>query len=42
VLLPRQPGGAAFVSNAHGAKDIEETLEACERVFLRLHQEDMP
>jgi len=42
VLLPRQPGGAAFVSNAHGAKDVEETLEACERVFLRLHQEDMP
>jgi glutamate-1-semialdehyde 2,1-aminomutase len=42
VLLPRQPGGASFVSSAHGAKDIEETLSACERVLLRLHQEDLP
>ena len=42
VLLPRQPGGAAFVSSAHGAKDIEETLAACERVLLRLYQEDLP
>ncbi len=42
VLLPRQPGGAAFVSSAHGAKDIEETLGACERVLLRLYQEDLP
>jgi len=42
VLLPRQPGGAAFLSSAHGAKDVEETLAACERVLLRLHQEDLP
>jgi glutamate-1-semialdehyde 2,1-aminomutase len=42
VLLPRQPGGVAFVSSAHGAKDIEETLAAWERVLLRLHQEDLP
>jgi glutamate-1-semialdehyde aminotransferase len=42
VLLPRQPGGAAFVSSSHGAKDIEESLSACERVLLRLHQEDLP
>jgi glutamate-1-semialdehyde 2,1-aminomutase len=42
VLVPRQPGGAAFLSSAHGAKDVEETLEACERVLLRLHQEDLP
>jgi len=42
VLLPRQPGGAAFISSAHGAKDIEETLAACERVLMRLHQEDLP
>jgi glutamate-1-semialdehyde 2,1-aminomutase len=42
VLLPRQPGGASFVSSSHGAKDIEETLSACERVLLRLHQEDLP
>lgn len=42
VLLPSQPCGTAFVSSAHGAKDIEETLAACERVLLRLHQEDMP
>jgi glutamate-1-semialdehyde 2,1-aminomutase len=42
VLLPRQPGGTAFLSSAHGAKDVEETLAACERVLLRLHQEDQP
>jgi glutamate-1-semialdehyde 2,1-aminomutase len=42
VLLPRQPGGAAFVSSAHGGKDIEETLAACERVLLQLQQEDLP
>jgi glutamate-1-semialdehyde 2,1-aminomutase len=42
VLLPRLPGGAAFVSSAHGAKDVEETLATCERVLLRLHQEDLP
>jgi glutamate-1-semialdehyde 2,1-aminomutase len=42
VLLPRQPGGAAFVSSAHGAKDIDETLAASEHVLLRLHQEDLP
>jgi glutamate-1-semialdehyde 2,1-aminomutase len=42
ILLPRKPGGAAFLSSAHGAKDVEETLEACERVLLRLHQEDLP
>jgi glutamate-1-semialdehyde 2,1-aminomutase len=42
VLFPRQPGGAAFVSSAHGAKDVEETLAACERVLLRHDQEDQP
>jgi len=42
VLLPRQPGGAAFVSSAHGGKDIDETLAACERVLLHLEQEDLP
>lgn len=42
VLLPRQPGGVAFVSSAHGAKDIEETLAAWERVLIRVHQEDLP
>jgi glutamate-1-semialdehyde 2,1-aminomutase len=42
VLLPRQPGGAAFLSSAHGAKDVEETLAASERVLMRLHQEDLP
>ena len=42
VLLPRQPGGPAFVSNAHGAKDIDETLAVCERVLMRLHQQDLP
>ena len=42
ILLPRQPGGAAFLSSAHGAKDVEETLAACERVLMRLHQEDLP
>ena len=42
VLLPQHPGQPAFLSNAHGAKDVEETLAACERVLLRLHQEDLP
>jgi glutamate-1-semialdehyde 2,1-aminomutase len=42
VLLPQEPGGIAFVSNAHGGKDIDETLAAFERVLLKLHQEDLP
>jgi glutamate-1-semialdehyde 2,1-aminomutase len=42
VLLPPLPGGTGFVSGAHGAKDIEETLGAVERVLLRFHQEDQP
>ncbi|MEJ2187953.1 MAG: aminotransferase class III-fold pyridoxal phosphate-dependent enzyme [Acidobacteriota bacterium] len=42
ILLPQEPGKAAFLSSAHGAKDVEETLAACERVLLRLHQEDLP
>jgi len=42
VLLPPNSGATAFMSNAHGAKDVEETLAACERVLLRLHQEDLP
>jgi glutamate-1-semialdehyde 2,1-aminomutase len=42
VLIPQDPCGTAFLSNAHGAKEVEETLGACERVLLRLHQEDMP
>jgi glutamate-1-semialdehyde 2,1-aminomutase len=40
VLLPREPGRAAFVSSTHGGKDIEETLAACEKVLLNLHQDD--
>ncbi len=42
VLFPAEPGIPAFVSSAHGGKDIEETLGAFERVLLRLHQEDLP
>lgn len=42
VLLPQRPGRIAFVSSAHGAKDIDETLGACERVLMRLYQEDLP
>jgi glutamate-1-semialdehyde 2,1-aminomutase len=42
VLLPPAPGGTGFVSSAHGAKDIEETLAAVERVLLRFHHEDQP
>ena len=42
VLFPPKPGTPAFVSSAHGAKDIEETLGAFERVLLKLHQEDLP
>jgi glutamate-1-semialdehyde 2,1-aminomutase len=42
ILLPRQPGGPAFVSSAHGGKDIDETLAACERVLSRLQEEDLP
>ncbi len=40
ILLPREPGRAAFVSSTHGGKDIEETLAACEKVLLNLHQDD--
>jgi glutamate-1-semialdehyde aminotransferase len=40
ILLPREPGRAAFVSSTHGAKDIDETLAACEKVLLNVHQED--
>jgi glutamate-1-semialdehyde 2,1-aminomutase len=42
ILFPPDPGRAAFVSSTHGAKDIEETLASFERVFLRIHQEDLP
>jgi len=42
ILLPREAGRAAFVSSTHGAKDVEETLAACEKVLLNLHQEDLP
>ena len=40
VLFPQHPRHTAFVSNAHGAKDVDETLTACERVLQRLQQED--
>jgi len=42
VLMPQEARTPAFVSSAHGAKDIEETLGAFERVLLKLHQEDLP
>jgi len=42
VLLPREPGRAAFLSSTHGAKDVEETLSAFEKVLLRMHQEAQP
>ncbi len=42
VLFPPAQGGTGFVSSAHGAKDIEQTLVAFERVLLRFHKEDLP
>lgn len=42
VLMPPKPGRAAFVSSTHGAKDVDQTLEAFEKVLLQLHQEDLP
>jgi glutamate-1-semialdehyde 2,1-aminomutase len=39
VLFPPEPGRAVFVSSSHGAKDVDETLAACERVLLRLAPE---
>ena len=36
VLFPPVPGDTGFVSSAHGAKDIEETLAAVERVLLKV------
>jgi glutamate-1-semialdehyde 2,1-aminomutase len=39
ILLPLEPGRAAFVSSTHGGKDIEETLAACEKVLLSLRQD---
>jgi glutamate-1-semialdehyde 2,1-aminomutase len=40
ILLPREPGRAAFISSTHGAKDVEKTLAASEKVLLNLHQDD--
>ena len=42
VLLPADGLRPMFLSHAHSQKDVEETLAACERVLLRLHQEDLP
>jgi glutamate-1-semialdehyde 2,1-aminomutase len=42
VLLPQEPRRPAFLSNAHGAKDVEATLGSVEKVLLKLHQEDLP
>jgi glutamate-1-semialdehyde 2,1-aminomutase len=42
VLLPHRAARPAFLSSSHGVKEIEETLTACERVLMRLHQEDLP
>lgn len=42
VLFPPAPGGTGFVSSAHGAKDIEETLTALEQVLMNFHHEDLP
>ena len=42
VLLPPAQCRTGFVSSAHGAKDIEQTLSAFEQVLLRFHQEDLP
>jgi glutamate-1-semialdehyde 2,1-aminomutase len=42
VLIPPTSGGTGFVSSAHGAKDIEATLAAFEKVLLRFHREDLP
>lgn len=42
ILFPREQGRAGFLSSTHGAKDIDETLAACEKVLLKMHQEDLP
>ena len=42
ILLPLEGLRPLFLSHAHSQKDVEETLAACERVLLRLHQEDLP
>jgi len=42
ILLPLEGLRPLFLSHAHSQKDVEETLTACERVLLRLHQEDLP
>jgi len=42
ILLPMEGLRPLFLSHAHSQKDVEETLAACERVLLRLHQEDLP
>ena len=41
ILLPWEPGQAAFLSSTHRAKDVEETLEAFEKVLPSLRQEDL-
>jgi glutamate-1-semialdehyde 2,1-aminomutase len=40
ILVPREPGRASFISSTHGAKDIEETLAACEKVLRNSRQEE--
>lgn len=42
VLFPSLPGRAGFLSSTHGAKDVDETLDACEKVLLQMRQEDLP
>ena len=40
ILLPREAGQAAFISSTHGAKDIDETVAASEKVLLNLRRDD--
>ena len=42
VLLPQVASSTAYLSHAHSAKDVDETLAVCERVLLKHYQEDMP
>ena len=42
ILMPLEVGRAAFLSSTHRAKDVDETLAACEKVLLSFYQEDSP
>jgi glutamate-1-semialdehyde aminotransferase len=40
VLLPTRASGLAFLSHAHGVKDVEHVISTMEAVLKRMQKED--